>query len=335
MGKPTGKRDTRTIVVGPDGKRFAFPASMPREEMRARMRAAYAEETRIAQEKVKRAGIDREATAAGRAEGERAASRMGVDTPFEMAMAAPAIGMAQQSGGRPVYDREGIVLPDEAAGMSALNSAGFFIPGMVNQRFGERLEEGRRQEPGFALAGDVAGGMIPGELIGQGIAQVGKMIAPQFARLGSMLKGAPETPAPQQSTYYHGSPGKIEGELRPSSDGLFGPGVYLTPDKSRAGAYAGNTGEVAEAAVSGKLATYDQWKKATKSASQGVRPGPNARAEIERKAIADLEAQGFVGVQASDTTTVWNPANLSRAPSEDPALTAMLVKRDRRKKGRD
>jgi DNA-binding CsgD family transcriptional regulator len=165
---------------------------MPREEMRDRMRAAYAEETRIAQEKVKRAGIDREATAAGRAEGERAASRMGVDTPFEMAMAAPAIGMAQQSGGRRVYNREGIVLPDEAAGLSALNSAGFFIPGMVNQRFGERLEEGRRQEPGFALAGDVAGGMIPGELIGQGIAQVGKMIAPQFARLGSMLKGKPE-----------------------------------------------------------------------------------------------------------------------------------------------
>ena len=192
MGKPTGKRETRTIVVGPDGKRFAFPASMPREEMRDRMRAAYAEETRIAQEKVKRAGIDREATAAGRAEGERAASRMGVDTPFEMAMAGPAIGMAQQSGGRPVYDREGIVLPDEAAGLSALNAAGFFVPGMVNQRFGERLEEGRRQEPGFALAGDVAGGMIPGELIGQGIAQVGKMVAPQFARLGSMLKGKPE-----------------------------------------------------------------------------------------------------------------------------------------------
>jgi DNA-binding CsgD family transcriptional regulator len=192
VGKPTGKRETRTIVVGPDGKRFAFPASMPREEMRDRMRAAYAEETRIAQEKVKRAGIDREATAAGRAEGERAASRMGVNTPFEMAMAAPAIGMAQQSGGRPVYDREGIVLPDEAAGMSALNSAGFFIPGMVNQQFGKRVAESRRQEPGFALAGDVAGGVIPGQLIGQGIAQVGKMIAPQFARLGSMLKGKPE-----------------------------------------------------------------------------------------------------------------------------------------------
>lgn len=192
MGKPTGKRETRTIVVGPDGKRFAFPASMPREEMRDRMRAAYAEETRIAQEKVRRAGIDREATAAGQAEGRRAAERMGVDTPLEMAFAAPAIGMAQQFGARPVYDREGIMLPDEAAGLSALNSAGFFIPGMVNQRFGERLAEGRRQEPGFALAGEVAGGLIPGELIGQGIAQVGKMIAPQFARLGSMLKGKPE-----------------------------------------------------------------------------------------------------------------------------------------------
>lgn len=119
------------------------------------------------------------------------------------------------------------------------------------------------------------------------------------------------TPAPAEPSYYHGSPNRIEGSLRPSSSaGLFGPGVYLTPDKGRARGYAGATGEVVETKISGKLATRDQWKAATKAASEGVRPSPNAQTEIDNRAIADLEAQGFVGVQAGDTVTVWKPENL-------------------------
>jgi hypothetical protein len=119
------------------------------------------------------------------------------------------------------------------------------------------------------------------------------------------------TPAPAEPSYYHGSPNRIEGSLRPSSSaGLFGPGVYLTPDKERARGYAGTTGEVVETKISGKLATRDQWKAATKAASEGVRPSPNAQTEIDNRAIADLEAQGFVGVQAGNTVTVWKPENL-------------------------
>lgn len=344
MGKPTGKRETRTIVVGPDGKRFAFPASMPREEMRDRMRAAYAEETRVAQEKVKRAEIDREATAAGRAEGERAASRMGVDTPFEMAMAAPAIGMAQQSGGRRVYNREGIVLPDEAAGLSALNSAGFFIPGMVNQRFGERLEEGRRQEPGFALAGDVAGGMIPGELIGQGIAQVGKMIAPQFARLGSMLKGdlvlgperavdpakieaAREAGFNTDSVFFRGLRKPIEGDefygsTTPGYE-LQGMGVSLSEDASKAAQYGDN---VYPAMVRGKMFSEKEYLKRVRALVAGGmdarRAGGKVRSELEKEGYAALKADGG-GLLDEGEVRVWE--NFDGPPNVRPVNPSPLV----------
>ena len=116
---------------------------------------------------------------------------MGVNNAFEMAMAAPAIGMAQQAGARPVFDREGTMLPDEAAGLAALNTAGFFIPGMVNERFGQRVEEGSRQQPGAALAGDVAGGMIGGELIGLGLQKAWQAIAPCVSAIGRLFKGKP------------------------------------------------------------------------------------------------------------------------------------------------
>jgi hypothetical protein len=317
---------------------------MPREEMRDRMRAAYAEETRIAQEKVKRAGIDREATAAGRAEGERAASRMGVDTPFEMAMAAPAIGMAQQSGGRPVYDREGIVLPDEAAGLSALNSAGFFIPGMVNQRFGERLEEGRRQEPGFALAGDVAGGMIPGELIGHGIAQVGKMVAPQFARLGSMLKGdlvlgperavdpakieaAREAGFNTDSVLFRGLRKPIEGDefygsTTPGYE-LQGMGVSLSEDASKAAQYGDN---VYPAMVRGKMFSEKEYLNRVRALVAGGmdarRAGGKVRSELEKEGYAALKADGG-GLLDEGEVRVWE--NFDGPPNVRPVNPSPLL----------
>jgi hypothetical protein len=127
----------------------------------------------------------------GRAEGERAAERMGVDNPLMMAFAAPAIGLAQQEGGRRVFEREGTVLADEAAGLSAINAAGFFVPGMVNREFGARVEEGRRQQPLAAFAGDVAGGFGPGEIIGAGVSKAVQAIGPGMAALGRMLSRGP------------------------------------------------------------------------------------------------------------------------------------------------
>jgi hypothetical protein len=113
------------------------------------------------------------------------------DNPLMMAFAAPAIGLAQQEGGRRVFEREGTVLADEAAGLSAINAAGFFVPGMVNREFGARVEEGRRQQPLAAFAGDVAGGFGPGEIIGAGVSKAVQAIGPGMAALGRMLSRGP------------------------------------------------------------------------------------------------------------------------------------------------
>jgi hypothetical protein len=195
----------KIVVEGPDGRKFAFPDTMPRAEINAFMKQKYGTKARdeSVQDYLARFGreqaatearakdIDREATAAGRAEGERAAERMGVDNPFLMAFAAPAIGIAQQEGGRQVFNREGTVLADEAAGLAAANSAGFFVPGLVNPQFGARVEEGRRQQPLAAFAGDIAGGYGPGEIIGAGVAKAAQAIGPSMAAVGRMFSRGP------------------------------------------------------------------------------------------------------------------------------------------------
>jgi hypothetical protein len=195
----------KVVVEGPDGRKFAFPDTMPRAQINEFMRTKYGTKARdeSVQDYLARFGreqaatearakdIDREATAVGRAEGERAAERMGVSNPLEMAFAAPAIGLAQQEGGRRVFDREGTVLADEAAGLAAANSAGFFIPGLVNPQFGARVEEGRRQQPLAAFAGDIAGGYGPGEIIGAGVAKAAQAIGPGMAAVGRMFSRGP------------------------------------------------------------------------------------------------------------------------------------------------
>jgi hypothetical protein len=195
----------KIVVEGPDGRKFAFPDTMPRAEINAFMKQKYGTKARdeSVQDYLARFGreqaatearvkdIDREATAVGRAEGERAAERMGVDNPFLMAFAAPAIGLAQQEGGRQVFNREGTVLADEAAGLAAANSAGFFVPGLVNPQFGARVEEGRRQQPLAAFAGDIAGGYGPGEIIGAGVAKAAQAIGPGMAAVGRMFSRGP------------------------------------------------------------------------------------------------------------------------------------------------
>jgi hypothetical protein len=195
----------KIVVEGPDGRKFAFPDTMPRAQINEFMRTKYGTKARdeSVQDYLARFGreqaatearakdIDREATAVGRAEGERAAERMGVDNPFLMAFAAPAIGIAQQEGGRRVFDREGTVLADEAAGLAAANSAGFFVPGLVNPQFGARVEEGRRQQPLAAFAGDIAGGYGPGEIIGAGVAKAAQAIGPSMAAVGRMFSRGP------------------------------------------------------------------------------------------------------------------------------------------------
>jgi hypothetical protein len=87
----------KIVVEGPDGRKFAFPDTMPRAEINAFMKQKYGTKApnESVQDYLARFGreqaatearvkdIDREATAVGRAEGERAAERMGVSNPFD------------------------------------------------------------------------------------------------------------------------------------------------------------------------------------------------------------------------------------------------------------
>jgi hypothetical protein len=244
----------KIVVEGPDGRKFAFPDTMPRAEINAFMRtkygtkapnetvqdylARYGREQAATEARVK--DIDLEATAAGRAEGERAAERMGVSNPFEMAFAAPAIGLAQQEGGRRVFEREGTVLADEAAGLSAINAAGFFVPGMVNREFGARVEEGRRQQPLAAFAGDVAGGFGPGEIIGAGVAKAVQAVGPSMAALGRMFSGQKISPE-MQSTLQQTAMGSIGGSAYGNFNDVNQDGVIDQKDVY-AGAVAGGVG---------------------------------------------------------------------------------------------
>jgi hypothetical protein len=244
----------KIVVEGPDGRKFAFPDTMPRAEINAFMKQKYGTKARneTVQDYLARYGreqaatearakdIDREATAAGRAEGERAAERMGVSNPFEMAFAAPAIGLAQQEGGRRVFEREGTVLADEAAGLSAINAAGFFVPGMVNREFGARVEEGRRQQPLAAFAGDIAGGFGPGEIIGAGVAKAAQAVGPSMAALGRMFSGQKISPE-MQSTLQQTAMGSIGGSAYGNFNDVNQDGVIDQKDVY-AGAVAGGVG---------------------------------------------------------------------------------------------
>jgi hypothetical protein len=244
----------KIVVEGPDGRKFAFPDTMPRAEINAFMKQKYGTKARneSVQDYLARYGreqaatetrakdIDREATAVGRAEGERAAERMGVSNPFEMAFAAPAIGLAQQEGGRRVFEREGTVLADEAAGLSAINAAGFFVPGMVNREFGARVEEGRRQQPLAAFAGDIAGGFGPGEIIGAGVAKAAQAVGPSMAALGRMFSGQKISPE-MQSTLQQTAMGSIGGSAYGNFNDVNQDGVIDQKDVY-AGAVAGGVG---------------------------------------------------------------------------------------------
>jgi hypothetical protein len=115
---------------------------------------------------------------------------------------------------------------------------------------------------------------------------------------------------PFDQTGFHGTQRKIVGALRPSQSGLFGPGIYLAkqPDTARK-AYAGETGKVyAVDYDETRLATYTQWKAARSQAASEL--GAGKEREADALAIARMTADGFIGVEANDTVTIWDSANI-------------------------
>ena len=349
----------KIVVEGPDGRKFAFPDTMPRAEINAFMRTKYGTKApnESVQDYLARYGreqaatearakdIDREATAVGRAEGERAAGRMGVSNPFEMAFAAPAIGLAQQEGGRRVFEREGTVLADEAAGLSAINAAGFFVPGMVNREFGARVEEGRRQQPLAAFAGDIAGGFGPGEIIGAGVAKAVQAVGPSMAALGRMFSGQKISPE-MQSTLQQTAMGSIGGSAYGNFNDVNQDGVIDQKDVY-AGAVAGGVGlpaTVKGAQVAGDFmpapraaprVAPDAMPAGGYFGRQSMRPpgsGPSPR-EIEIRqewstatpVVTQARTTAQTAQQAAEAALQSKaPADIARAKAEKKALVGQL-----------
>jgi hypothetical protein len=112
--------------------------------------------------------LDQTATQAGFEARGQAAERMGVNSPLMQAAAAPALAMAQQEGGRQVFNEAGVMLPDEAAGTTILNAQGVGIPGFVSSEMRDKMRQAYEDQPGWALTGEIAGSIGPGEALFQG-----------------------------------------------------------------------------------------------------------------------------------------------------------------------
>jgi hypothetical protein len=359
----------KIVVEGPDGRKFAFPDTMPRSEINAFMKQKYGTKARnesvndylarVVREsdatEARAKAIDREATAAGRAEGTRAAERMGVDNPLMMAFAAPAIGLAQQEGGRRVFNREGTVLADEAAGLSALNATGAFIPGMVNKQFGARVEEGRRQQPLAAFVGDLAGGFGPGEIIGAGVAKAVQAIGPSMAAVGRMFTGQKISPE-MQATLQQTAIGSVGGSAYGSQNDVNQDGVIDERD-AYAGALAGGIGVPAVAKgiqVAGDVGRIVSRPGTVPEAMpaggyfgrQSMRPpgsGPSPR-EIELRQewstatpiVTQARTTAQSAQQAADAALQSKaPADIARAKDQKKALVGQLQEAQASRAGMD
>jgi hypothetical protein len=361
----------KIIVEGPDGRKFAFPDTMPRAEINAFMKQKYGTKAReesvndylarVVREtdatEARAKAIDKEATAVGRAEGERAAARMGVNNPLMMAFAAPAIGLAQQEGGRQVFNREGTVLADEAAGLAALNATGAYIPGMVNRQFGARVEEGRRQQPLAAFAGDIAGGYGPGEIIGAGVAKAAQAIGPSMAAVGRMFSGKKLSPE-MQSTLQQTAVGSVGGSAYGSQNDVNQDGVIDERD-AYAGAVAGGIGVPAAAKgmqVAGDVGRIVSRPRNVPEAMpagaggyfgrQSMRPpgsGPSPR-EIELRQqwstatpiVTQARTTAQTAQQAADAALQSKaPADIARAKAEKKTLVGQLQEAQASRAGMD
>jgi len=360
----------KIVVEGPDGRKFAFPDTMPRAEINAFMKQKYGTKARdeSVQDYLARFGreqaatearvkdIDREATAVGRAEGERAAERMGVDNPFLMAFAAPAIGIAQQEGGRQVFNREGTVLADEAAGLNAINAAGFMLPGILNKDFGAQAAEGRRQQPLAAFAGDIAGGYGPGEIIGAGVAKAAQAIGPGMAAVGRMFSGQKLSPE-MQSTLQQTAVGSIGGSAYGNFNDVNQDGVIDQKDVY-AGAVAGGVGlpaTVKGAQVAGDFmpaprgaprVAPDAMPAGGYFGRQSMRPpgsGPSPR-EIETRQqwatatpiVTQARTTALSAQQAADAALQSKaPADIARAKDQKKTLVGQIKEAQASRAGMD
>lgn len=117
----------------------------------------------------------------------------------------------------------------------------------------------------------------------------------------------------QTETFYHGTSADLDGEIRPSASGLYGPGVYVTNRKGEAENWGGGTGAKIHAfKIGGKLADDDDFDTAIAAAKAKGFKHAEARAEAH-KILAEA---GFVGIHDGPVTVVFDPTSLTHHDEE-------------------
>ena len=119
-------------------------------------------------------------------------------------------------------------------------------------------------------------------------------------------------------------------EVQPAPGNTLGPGLYFGSDDivGRAAQRIGDGAAVHGAYIrNGKTASYQQWRQAYERAEKGPF-GARSAAETERRAVADLERQGYIGVyrrhnhDGSTELNVFRRENVVGVPQESPATRA-------------
>lgn len=129
----------------------------------------------------------------------------------------------------------------------------------------------------------------------------------------------PDVRAPSNNnSYYHGSQNEIKGALRSSENGLYGPGVYLSNREDVARDYGGPGATVTQYSISGPLASDADFTNALLDAqAEGY-----TRFEKRVRAHEILKEQGFVGIEDSPVTVVFDPENVTRIYEQGPRGSA-------------
>lgn len=121
--------------------------------------------------------------------------------------------------------------------------------------------------------------------------------------------------------YYHGTNAEFS-EMRPSTTGKIGPGVYMTDNPTFAGAFASDNPEMSGRVLPLTAQRYEavpdfvrSEARAARSAERDIFDGANAYSDLMRR-------YGYDGVEVQDQRTVLTPTNIrSRFARFDPRLS--------------
>jgi hypothetical protein len=174
---------------------------------------------------------------------------------------------------------------------------------------------GALESPEASATGGISGAVVGG-LVGNALSR---------GRGRARMPGQGAKPQQQPPTYYHGTTGDFDGALRPSQDGLQGPGVYLAKSPDGANFYS-QTALGAEGAnirpvqVNGEIAPPQLYKQLFDQFSDQPNTNELIRQELQRR--------GYVGAahHVEDQVVIYDPAavrsQFASTPPAQPRMTS-------------